>query len=233
MDELKPLPELISNEGWRDVEIEPVDEPLLPIDQLHPRIIDRVEYARWEMPGALVRSWIREGVGERLVNVADALPAEMTLVVWDGYRPIELQAALFDGYVTELAMVHADWPADAIEEAAARFVTPPSRATLAPPPHLTGGAVDLTLGDANGDPLDLGTGFDVFTDEAGALAFEDIPGDVRDRRRLLFWAMHAQGFTSYNEEWWHFDYGNQFWGLVTNQPAIYSAAPHPESSRGA
>ncbi len=229
MDQLKPLPELISNDGWRDVDIEAVDEPLVPVDGLHDRIIDRVEYARWEMPGALRRSWVRTGVAERLVNVADALPRGLTVVVWDGYRPIQLQAALFDGYVTELAMVHADWPADAIEEAAARFVTPPSRAAATPPPHLTGGAVDLTLGDANGEPLDLGTGFDVFTDEAGALAFEDIPGDVRDRRRLLFWAMHTQGFTSYHEEWWHFDYGNQFWGLVTDQPAIYSAAPHPES----
>ena len=32
----------------------------------------------------------------------------MTLVVWDGYRPIETQAALFYGYLDELAMVHPD-----------------------------------------------------------------------------------------------------------------------------
>ena len=27
--------------------------------------------------------------------------------------------------------------------------------------------------------------------------------------------MSAQGFTAYLEEWWHFDYGDQFWGLAT------------------
>jgi hypothetical protein len=33
--------------------------------------------------------------------------------------------------------------------------------------------------------------------------------------------MSAQGFTAYVEEWWHFDYGDQFWGLVTERPARY------------
>ena len=47
--------------------------------------------------------------------------------MWDGYRPIATQAALYDGYLDELAMVHPDWPADALEDAAARYVTPPSR----------------------------------------------------------------------------------------------------------
>ena len=48
-------------------------------------------------------------------------------MVWDGYRPIATQAALYDTYLDELTMVHPDWPADALEEAAARYVTPPSR----------------------------------------------------------------------------------------------------------
>ena len=33
--------------------------------------------------------------------------------------------------------------------------------------------------------------------------------------------MIEQGFTSYAEEWWHFDYGDQFWGSITGQDAIY------------
>ena len=42
--------------------------------------------------------------------------------------------------------------------AAARYVTPPSRSALAPPPHLTGGAVDLTLGDGDGPAARPGHG---------------------------------------------------------------------------
>jgi hypothetical protein len=36
--------------------------------------------------------------------------------------------------------------------------------------------------------------------------------------------MNAAGFACYEEEAWHFDYGNQFWGKKKGQPAIYSTA---------
>ena len=156
--------------------IEPVEEPLVPVNAIGPRVIDVPMYHRAGLPGALPRNWLREGVAARLAAVAGGLPDGMTLVVWDGYRPIATQAALFNGYLDELTMVHPDWPADALEDAAARYVTPPSRSALAPPPHLTGGAVDLTLGDGDGRPLDLGTDFDAFVPEAGARALEAIPG---------------------------------------------------------
>ena len=129
--------------------------------------------------------------------------------------------------VAELTMVHPDHPAAALEEAAARYVTPPSRAPGAPPPHLTGGAVDLTLGDGDGRPLDLGTDFDAFVPEAGARALEDLDVPARGLRRLLFWTMAAEGFTAYVEEWWHFDLGDQFWGLVRGHPARYAGADGP------
>lgn len=225
---LRPLPAMVPNHGWRDVPIEPVDEPLVPVADIGPRVFDVPRYHRDGLPGALARNWIREGVAERLARVAASLPDGLSLVVWDGYRPYETQAALFGGYVDELALVHPDWPADAIEDAAARYVTPPSRSQVAPAPHLTGGAVDLTLGDGDGRPLDLGTDFDAFVPEAGARALEGTPGAARDHRRLLFWAMAAEGFTAYVEEWWHYDHGDQFWGLVTGRPARYGPAERPE-----
>lgn len=228
MSGLRPLPAMVPNHGWRDVPIEPVDEPLVPVADIGPRVFDVPRYHRDGLPGALARNWIREGVAERLARVAASLPDGLSLVVWDGYRPYETQAALFGGYVDELALVHPDWPADAIEDAAARYVTPPSRSQVAPAPHLTGGAVDLTLGDGDGRPLDLGTDFDAFVPEAGARALEDTPGAARDHRRLLFWAMAAEGFTAYVEEWWHYDHGDQFWGLVTGRPARYGPAERPE-----
>lgn len=223
----RPLPRLRPKHGWMEVPIEPVDEPLVAVDTLGPRIHDRAEYHLWGVPGSLPRSWLRQGVAERLRRVADGLPGGLGLVVWDGYRPLEVQSALYRAYLTELAAVHPDMPADALEDAAARFVTPPSRSLLAPPPHLTGGAVDLTLADSDGAVIELGTGFDAFVEEAVTRALEPEPGRWRDGRRLLFWAMHAEGFTNYPEEWWHFDFGDQFWGLVHDRPAIYGPADPP------
>ena len=222
-----PLPPLGANDGWRDVPISPVDEPLIAVDTIHPRIVDCAEYHRRGMHGALPRSWVRSGVAERLLRVVDALPASHGLAVWDGYRPLAVQASLFDTYLNELIAVHPEMPADALEAAAARYVTPPSRSLVAPPPHLTGGAVDLTLADGDGRPMELGTGFDAFVPDAGSAAFEDRPGEVRDLRRLLFWSMHDAGFTAYAEEWWHFDHGDQFWGLLSHCDAIYGPAEPP------
>lgn len=222
-----PIPHLAPTDGWREVPIDPVDEPLVAVADIGPRVRDDPRYHAMGLPGAIPRGWLREGVAGRLAAVAAGLPDGLTLVVWDGYRSLDTQAALYHGYLQELAMIHQDWPAEALEWAAARYVTPPSRAHAAPPPHLTGGAVDLTLGDGDGRPLDLGTGFDAFVPEAAARALEETPGPDRDRRRILYWAMAAQGFTAYLEEWWHFDHGDQFWGLATGRAARYAEAPAP------
>lgn len=224
---MRPIPALAPSDGWREVPIEPCDEPLVRVADIGGRVRDDPRYHAAGLPGAMVAGWVREGVAGRLAAAAAALPGAMTLVVWDGYRPIETQDALYSGYLDELAMVHPDWPADALEDAASRYVTPPSRSAVAPPPHLTGGAVDVTLGDPEGRPLDLGTDFDAFVPEAGARALEDVPGPARDLRRTLFWAMSGQSFTAYLEEWWHFDHGDQFWGLVTGRPAVYAGAERP------
>jgi zinc D-Ala-D-Ala dipeptidase len=226
-----PLPALRSTRGWRDVPIEARDEPLVAVADIGAGVREDPAYVKVGLPGARDACWLREGVAERLGRAAAALPAGLTLVVWDGYRAIETQQALYGEYLTELLMAHPDWPSEALEEAAARYVSPPLRSVHSPPPHLTGGAVDLTLADGDGRPLDLGTPFDAFVPEAGARAFEEAGPErqaARDLRRTLFWAMSAQGFTAYAEEWWHYDHGDQFWGLVTGGPAHYGPCGSPE-----
>ncbi|HMM48600.1 MAG TPA: M15 family metallopeptidase [Miltoncostaeaceae bacterium] len=223
----RPLPLMEANDGWRETALEPRQERLVAVDRIGPRVFDHPAYHRQGLPGALERNWVREGVALRLGRVAQGLPDGFSLLVWDGYRPLETQASLFRTYLDELIAAHPDWPADALEEAAARYVTPPSPSRVAPPPHLTGGAVDLTLADRAGRPLDLGTEFDAFVPEAASRALEDRPGPAREHRRLLYWAMRSQGFTAYTEEWWHFDHGNQFWGHITGRPAHYGPAEPP------
>jgi D-alanyl-D-alanine dipeptidase len=36
--------------------------------------------------------------------------------------------------------------------------------------------------------------------------------------------MHELGFTNYPEEWWHFDYGNQFYAKIKDKAAICGVA---------
>ncbi len=217
----RPLPALRPPGDWRDVPIEPVEEPLVEVRDVHRKVRDDPRYHAMGLPGAGPRSRVREGVGERLARAAADLPDGVTLLVWDGWRAFETQRALYEDWVARLVHAHPDWEITRLEREAARYVSVPSRDPACPAPHITGGAVDLTLGDGDGRPLDLGTDFDAFVPEAAALALEPVPGVARDHRRMLFWAMASAGFTSYVEEWWHFDYGDQFWGAVTGAPARY------------
>ncbi|MDN6180573.1 MAG: D-alanyl-D-alanine dipeptidase, partial [Halomonas subglaciescola] len=106
------------------------------------------------------------------------------------------------------------------------FVSLPSRAPHAPSPHLTGGAVDVTLCDSDGLPLDMGTRFDEAVPESHAAALEGQPFcQARENRRLLYHAMGAQGFTNLPSEWWHFDYGDQLWAHYRGESqALYGPA---------
>ena len=70
--------------------------------------------------------------------------------------------------------------------------------------HNRGAAVDVTLINiATGEELNMGTGFDHFTDTAH-VGFTALPADVLANRRLLQAVMEANGFKVLDTEWWHF-----------------------------
>lgn len=70
--------------------------------------------------------------------------------------------------------------------------------------HNRGIAVDLTIIYLNTKKeLDMGTGFDNFTDTAHH-TFDKLPKDVLQNRLLLKSLMEKHGFKSLETEWWHY-----------------------------
>jgi serine beta-lactamase-like protein LACTB len=108
------------------------------------------------------------------------------LLIHDAYRP---------WHVTKMF-----W--EATPEKLRNFVADPSKGSR----HNRGCAVDLTLYDLKtGQVVPMVSGFDEMTDRA----FPDYPGGTsrqRWHRDLLRRTMESEGFTVYEEEWWHFDY---------------------------
>ncbi|KAG0505300.1 MAG: D-alanyl-D-alanine dipeptidase [Candidatus Udaeobacter sp.] len=47
-------------------------------------------------------------------------------------------------------------------------------------------------------------------------------------RRLLYWIMREAGFANYPYEWWHFDWGTQFW--ITNCEVSSDGSARPTSA---
>lgn len=206
-----PLSELGDPEG--PLVTTPSAEPLVPVVHRRVRTLANYWHAGWDH--AIAGCWLRTGAFERLGAVADALPQRWGLAVFDAWRPLALQQELFD-----TAYSDPDLPPG--------FMAPVSDDPATPPPHLTGGTVDLTL-TYDGSPLALGTGFDDLTELAHTTCFESEPGIVRDLRRYLVAAMAQQGFSVLHCEWWHFEYGTRRWAALTGAEPLYGPASPPAS----
>lgn len=103
--------------------------------------------------------------------------------MFDCYRPRPYQQRLWD------------------KKSDPNYVTPPAQGSM----HSRGAAVDLTLVDAKGVELDMGTPYDFFGEKAHT-DYTKLPAKVLENRRLLREAMEAAGFKGIRTEWWHFSY---------------------------
>jgi D-alanyl-D-alanine dipeptidase len=88
-----------------------------------------------------------------------------------------------------------------------QYLAHPARGSI----HSFGMAVDVTIVDAQGRELDMGSGFDEMDElshprlEARHLASGALTTAQVANRELLRRAMRAGGFNGIDNEWWHFD----------------------------
>jgi D-alanyl-D-alanine dipeptidase len=164
---------------------------------------------------------VRERVARMLVAAQERLPEGICLQILEGYRSLEIQGQLYRYACEQLRNRHPHWCEADLREAANAWIAAPDIAS--PPPHATGGAVDLTLVTAAGEPLDM-TGPDGWTERTAPTAARGIPGVVGRRRAMLYEVLTAVGLTNYPGEWWHWSYGDPGWAVRTGQSyACYGA----------
>ncbi len=184
-----------------------------------------MQYPLMKMKNSVTDCFVREEVFDKLLKVSKALDGRYRLKILDAWRPLALQYELYYTYreliLKEFRLENED--DDRQSEIIKKFVSYPSDDFMVPPVHTTGGAVDLTLTDINGNELEMGTGFDSFSDKTRTDYYEtnSIDLNIRNNRRILYNAMISAGFTNLPSEWWHFDFGDRFWGYYNNKPAIY------------
>lgn len=127
--------------------------------------------------------FLERSAAERLARVQASLRHHgLRLKVFDGYRPLAVQRALW--------RVKPD----------ARYVADPAKGSR----HNRGSAVDVTLVDGAGHELAMPSAFDEFG-ERSHLDFTDATPEALEHRELLQKVMRAEGFMPMPTEWWHFD----------------------------
>ena len=144
-------------------------------------------------------AWLRNEAAAGLEAAVTWLARECPghrLLILDALRPQRVQEAIWR---------------DVAGTPAARYFADPERGSI----HSFGMAVDVTLRDAQGRELDMGSGFDEMTRashpslEAEQLAAGAITREHIAARELLRGAMAAGGFAGIPTEWWHFDHGDR------------------------
>jgi len=117
---------------------------------------------------------------------------QYTLIVYDAVRPRAIQRRMW-GLVKGTDKQS--------------YVADPDQGSV----HNYGAAIDLSILDQQGQPLDMGTPFDFFGDlaqpqlEAKYLAQGQLNKQQVANRQLLRDIMTKAGFTGIPNEWWHFN----------------------------
>lgn len=210
------------------IPIQPLAEQLVPIDGSCSFFAPHRYVAAGAPYGAHGPFFLREGVAKLLHQAQQVLKQELPgarLKVFDGFRPKAVQIYMrdfeFRNHAGKLGLnldsIGAAESAQVWELVDAVWARPSDDPQL-PTPHSTGAAVDITIVDARGQDISMGSEIDESSPKSLPSYYQR--GEEPDARRysenreLLRRIMEGVGFHRLSHEWWHFSYGDQFWALL-------------------
>ena len=173
---------------------------LVEVTSLAPRIRVELKYATRDnfiganMYGSLRKAYLHPNLAHALARAQQALEREKpgyAFLIYDAARPQSVQRRMYQAVAGTPKKI---------------YVAAPERGGR----HNYGVAVDLTIVDAAGKPLDMGSPFDHFGEEAhlgdeGALVKKGVfAPEVPTNRALMKRLLGAEGLRPYDKEWWHY-----------------------------
>ncbi|NJN22758.1 MAG: D-alanyl-D-alanine dipeptidase [Leptolyngbya sp. RL_3_1] len=215
---------------YQSITIHECGEPLVPIPletfaavQPHPYVCLGAPY------GDRSPYWLRESVLAALHQAQAYLQHQhpgWTIQIFDAYRPVAVQQFMVDYSFSTLAQQRQQQPealTAAVRQALLaevyQFWAAPSLDPATPPPHSTGAAVDITLINAQGQAVDMGSPIDEISIRSHPDYFapegEHRDDTVHHHRCLLKKTLAGAGFRQHPNEWWHFSLGDQLWAWQT------------------
>jgi D-alanyl-D-alanine dipeptidase len=198
-------------------------EPLVDFCGLSPRLRLAPQHPVFDFPRVHL---VRQSVACMLVRAAESLPAGLQLHVVEGFRSLQVQRAMWRHALEAARTRLGETDISILEREAGRYAAPPDAIT--PPPHTTGGAVDVEIADADGNRLDFFSPYEI-TDHAHARAdAAGLSDEAQQNRAMLKRILEPTGLTQYVDEWWHWSYGDNGWALRTGaQHALYGKIELP------
>ena len=224
---------------YQHIPIEDCGEPLVPIPLEKFAVVTPHPYQKAGANyGGSSPYYLRQGVLQALLAAQTCLQQHddrWRIQIFDAYRPVEVQQYMVD-YTFASVIQRQGLKADRllpqqrqqIWEEVYQIWAVPSFDRATPPPHSTGAAVDVTLIDAQGEVVDMGSDIDELSARSlpnyyASSAKQHI---YHARRQLLNQIMLAGGFRRHPGEWWHFSYRDQMWVWQHNQESAHPRSAH-------
>lgn len=179
--------------SYKDYKKQVKDDSLKKMTELKslmPGLIYDLRYAstnnfmnRLMYPENTAVTFLRLPAAKALANIqAELNRQDLGLKIFDAYRPYAVTVKFWELVKDE------------------RYVAHPAKGSG----HNRGIAVDLTVIKlSTGEELEMGTGFDNFSDTAHH-TFTALSAEILQNRSLLKSLMEKYGFKAYTEEWWHY-----------------------------
>lgn len=172
--------------------------------------------------------YLRESVVAALITAQANLQQQHPgwyIQIFDAYRPVDVQQFMVNytfSVVVQAQQLNSDALSDEQQQAIWQDVykiwAVPSLDPKTPPPHSTGAAVDITLVDRTGQPVDMGSAIDELSPRSHPDYYARQPELLcHHYRQLLKDVMYSAGFRRHPGEWWHFCLGDQMWAWLCNQ----------------
>ncbi|MGG6295782.1 M15 family metallopeptidase [Leptolyngbya sp. AN02str] len=222
---------------YQQIPILECNEPLVPIpfdqfavQQPHPYMHLGAPY------GQRSPYYLRQGVVARLVHAQAQLQTQYPhwrIQIFDGYRPVAVQQFMVNHAFAELVRSQGLSPQALTQQQKEEFLRQvyqfwavPNSNPATPPPHSTGAAVDVTLVNADGQAVDMGSQIDEISPRSHpdyyAITATDAPdaAQFHHHRTLLNQIMASAGFLRHPNEWWHFSFGDQMWAWLKNKDSM-------------
>jgi D-alanyl-D-alanine dipeptidase len=155
-------------------------------------------FMKMKLYDTITKIYLQKDVAERLSKCQAFLKTineDLSLLVYDGVRPVSVQYKMWNALDTIPVNQRV------------KFVSNPANGSI----HNYGAAVDLTICDKNGVPLDMGAGYDDIRKiaypkmEAHFLANGMLTLEQVENRKMLRKIMTSQNFRNISTEWWHFN----------------------------
>ncbi len=170
---------------------------------------------------------LRRRVAEDLAAAAARLPAGYVLGVVEGWRAPHIQRRMYQGVWKFFQEKHPDWSETKLRRVVNRY-TAPYDSPRVPPPHSTGGAVDLILLKPDGEYHDHSTPYEQFNAAGFAFNAPGLSDEARRTRDVLAEALEPTVLTNYPSEYWHWSFGDQGWAYRGGHPAaVYGPVVPP------